>query len=175
MGQQINQLQVDDSSRLFETKNMYYKSFPSDFSKVRRYALEIIKDVPEQFLEIHLLEQQISEILKNAIEHGNKNNASKKIQVWYDFNPRDKVARLIVEDEGDGFKRLEEWNEFYRTRTGFIEKQDLDNMMKYINYVTPESHEFDGGNALFAAVEYWNGGIVYNAKKNKVVVVKYFK
>jgi len=47
-------------------------------------------------------------------------------------------------------------------------------MEKFVSYRSKHSTEDDGGNALFAALEYWNGGMVWNAKKNKVVVVRYF-
>ena len=35
--------------------------------------------------------------------------------------------------------------------------------------------EFKGKNALFAALEYWNGGFVYNDKKNGVAMLKRFQ
>ena len=47
-------------------------------------------------------------------------------------------------------------------------------MLKYINYRGPNSTDMDGGNALFAAIEYWNGGMIYNLKRNKVSVIRYF-
>ena len=47
-------------------------------------------------------------------------------------------------------------------------------MGKYVAYTTPESDEYDGGNALFAAVEYWDGGVVFSEKRNKVAVLKRF-
>ena len=34
---------------------------------------------------------------------------NKKVKVWYDFS--ETSARLIIEDEGEGFKDLEKWNE----------------------------------------------------------------
>ncbi len=36
------------------------------------------------------------------------------------------------------------------------------------------SDEHDGGSALFAAVEFWNGGVVFNAKRNCMAVLKTF-
>ena len=62
---------------------------------------------PLEIKEINLLEQQISEIIKNAVKHGNKCDQNKKVHVWYSFSPTH--AHLIVEDEGEGFKDLEKW------------------------------------------------------------------
>ena len=33
----------------------------------------------------------------------------------------------------------------------------------------------DGGNSLIAALEFWNGGMIYNGAKNKVGVVRWFQ
>jgi len=171
----VKKLIVDEKNKLFNDKGMEHLEFPSNFNQIRKYTFEIIKNAPKKFKEINLLEQQLSELIKNAIEHGNKNDKKKKVQVWYKFDIKKKTAHIIVEDEGDGFKNLEDWNEFYRKRTHYIEKQDFNNMLKYINYKTKTSTELDGGNAMFAAIEYWDGGIVYNNKKNKVAVLRHFK
>ena len=45
----------------------------------------------------------------------------------------------------------------------------------YVSFKTKESDAQDGGNALFAALEYWNGGFVYNDKKNGVAMLKRFQ
>lgn len=169
---EIRLLQVDENSPLFDTKGMFYKEFPSDFRQVRYFTLLIVQKAPPEIREVNLLEQQISEILINAIKHGNKRDISKKVKVWYKFTPDS--AHIIVEDEGEGFKKLEEWNEFHKKRTEAFLQQDFDTLEKYISFRTEESEEMDGGNAMFAAVEYWNGGIVYNNKKNKVAVLKTF-
>ena len=174
MGGELKELVVDEKSKHFHTLGMTHKTFPSVLTRVREFAMEIIKDVPEQFKEKNLLEQQISEIIKNAVRHGNKNNPAKKVKVWYKFDSKKQVIQLVVEDEGEGFKNLEDWNNYYLKRTYYIEKQDYDNMLKLINYRTHNSTEMDGGNALLAAIEYWNGGIIYNNKRNKVALVRTF-
>jgi hypothetical protein len=79
-----------------------------------------------------------------------------------------------VQDEGEGFKRLEEWNEFNRKRNECFKKQDFEEMAQYVSFVTAESDENDGGNALFAAVEYWDAGLVFNSRKNCVAAAKRF-
>jgi hypothetical protein len=48
-------------------------------------------------------------------------------------------------------------------------------MEKYLAFRTAASDDNDGGNALFATVEYWDGGVVFNKKKNCIAVMKHFK
>ncbi|MFN3660159.1 MAG: ATP-binding protein [Brevinematales bacterium] len=150
---------------------MYYKEFPSDFSKVRAYTSYIIQYAPDLYKEVNLLEQQISELVKNGIEHGNKMDPNKKIKVWFDFNKR---AKVIVEDEGNGFALMNEWNQFAIDRTICLVSQDFEHFADLVAWKGPESTEMDGGNALFAALEYWNGGFLYNQKGNRCVAVRYF-
>jgi hypothetical protein len=165
---------VDENSEFFDIEGMASKTFKSDLTKVRQYAMFCIKSMPEKYKEKNLLEQQLSEIIKNAVKHGNKADPNKKVKVWFKANKRKKYVHFIIEDEGEGFKDLEKWNDFAVRRNKAIESQDFDEMLKYINYKTDSSTEMDGGNALFAAIEYWNGGMIYNEKKNKVSVVRYF-
>ena len=84
------------------------------------------------------------------------------------------MAHLIIEDEGEGFKDLEKWNEFNKKRNFFFKNKNFEEMASYVSFRTDESDESDGGNALFAAVEYWNSGIVFNNKKNCLAVQKTF-
>ncbi len=168
----VDGLLVDENSSLFDTRGMFYKEFPSDLRQVRYFTLIIVQKAPPEFKEVNLLEQQISEIIKNAIRHGNNNDSSKKVRVWFAFD--ENAARLIVEDEGEGFQELERWNEFLYERNRCFQEQDFERMADYISFRTENSNEHDGGNAMFAAVEYWNGGIVYNEKRNKVALKKVF-
>ena len=170
MEAELKQLLVDDNHPFFNVKGMKYKEFFSDYLLVRFYAAYITQDAPESLKEGNLLEQQVSEVIKNAIKHGNKMDKNKRVKVWYEFTP--KRARIIVEDEGEGFKDLEKWNEFYRKRMEAIEKGDMEEILRYATFRTERSSEEDGGNSLFAAIEYWNKGIVYNSKKNKVACVR---
>lgn len=162
----------DDDHRLFSKKDLFFKKFPSDYRQVRYFALLLVQKAPPEIKEINLLEQQICELLKNAIKHGNKNRSDKQVSVWYNFSPEH--AHIIVEDEGEGFQNLEEWNEFNRRRLECLHSGDFEALADYVSYRTPESDDDDGGNALFAALEYWNGGIVFNAKRNSVAVYKKF-
>jgi len=168
----IKTILVNESSPLFQRKGMFHKKFASDFRQIRYYTLVVVQKAPPEIKEINLLEQQISELIKNAVKHGNKKDPSKIVEVWYSFDQTS--ARLIVQDEGRGFQRLEAWNDFNRRRTECFLRQDFEAMAEYVSFITPDSDEYDSGNALFAAVEYWNGGVVFNRARNAVAVAKYF-
>lgn len=169
----IKELKVDENSPLFDKVGMLYKEFPSDFRQIRYFTLLIVQSAPLEIKGINLLEQQISEIIKNAVKHGNKSDINKKVKVWYEFSQTH--AHLIVEDEGEGFKDLEKWNEFNSRRLDCLRDQDFQNLSKYVSFRTKESDDGDGGNALFAALEYWNGGFVYNKKRNAVAMLKKYQ
>jgi serine/threonine-protein kinase RsbW len=168
-----NSILIDENNELFDTKGMFYKEFNSDFRQIRYYTLLIIQKAPLEILEINLLSQQISELIKNAVKHGNKSDPDKIIKVWYNFNTE--KARLIVQDEGEGFKDLEKWNEFNKKRNECFANQNYEEIEKYISFRTTKSDDYDGGNAMFAAVEFWNGGVVFNNKKNCVAVLKTYQ
>ncbi len=170
--EQIKEIRVDRASPLFDTSGMFHKTFPSDFRQIRYFTLLVVQKAPAEIKEINLLEQQISELIKNAVKHGNKCDPQKSVQVWFQFS--DDSARLVVQDEGKGFARLEEWNQFNRRRTECFQNQDFEQMARYVSFVTPDSDEHDSGNALFAALEYWDGGVVYNDARNCVAVAKSF-
>lgn len=166
----IKELRADGSDPLFDKTNMLYKEFPSDFRQIRYFTLLIVQSAPLEIKEINLLEQQISEVIKNAVKHGNQCDLNKKVRVWYSFSSTH--AHLIVEDEGTGFQDLEKWNVFNRKRLECLYQQDFEHLGSYVSFRTTKSDEQDGGNALFAALEYWNGGFVFNEKRNGVAVLK---
>jgi hypothetical protein len=168
----IRKMIVDEHNELFDAQGMKYMEFPSNYSAIRKYCSLILKDCPEKFKEGNLLEQQLSEILKNGIKHGNKCNPDKKIKVWYDLRKR---ARFIVEDEGKGFNCIDAWNEFFRKRQIALYNEDFDSFLELASFRGPESDDDDGGNSLIAALEFWNGGMIYNETKNKVGVVRWFQ
>jgi len=169
---EMKELVIDENSKLFDKTGMFYKEFPSDFRQIRYFTLLIVQKAPPEIKEINLLEQQISEIIKNAVKHGNKNNIEKKVKVWYSFSTTH--AHLIVEDEGEGFQDLEGWNEFNRKRIQCFMEQNFEELGNYVSFRTLLSDDTDGGNAMFAMLEYWNGGVVFNNKKNAVSVFKTF-
>ncbi|OHD62923.1 MAG: ATP-binding protein [Spirochaetes bacterium GWF1_41_5] len=162
---------VDEYNDLFDIEGLEYIELSSDFPKIREYTMSIVNQAPEDFKEGNLLEQQISEIIKNGIKHGNKNNAQKKLKIWYSFKKR---VRFIAEDEGDGFQNLDEWNIFFMNRQKALAENDFDTFVQLANYRSKSSDESDGGNSLIAALEYWNGGMIWNQKKNKIGVIRWF-
>jgi hypothetical protein len=167
----VRKLIVDEHNELFDAQGMRYIEFPSDYSRVREFTARVLNDCPKEFLEGNLLEQQLSEIIKNGIKHGNKRDPSKKLKVWYDFRKR---VRFIIEDEGEGFKNLDAWNEFYKKRQMALFQEDFTAFLDLASYRDSDSDSEDGGNSLIAALEYWNGGMIYNTRKNKVGVVRWF-
>jgi serine/threonine-protein kinase RsbW len=169
---EIKEMTVDPKSPLFDRTGLLYKEFPSDYRQIRYFTLLIVQAAPIEIKEINLLEQQISEIIKNAVKHGNGSDPEKKVRVWYSFSAQH--ARLIVEDEGEGFRDMERWNEFNRRRLQCLWDQNFDELGNFVSFRTEKSDENDGGNALFAALEYWNGGLVYNEKRNCVAMLKVF-
>jgi hypothetical protein len=172
VGKSAFEITVDGASALFDKTGMDYREFPSDFSRIRLYSTCLVRSAPPEIREFNLLEQQISEIIKNAIKHGNKNDINKKVKVWYALT--EEMVRLIVEDEGEGFRDLEKWNEFNRKRLQYICEQNFTDPGKFVFFQGADSDSYDGGNALFAAVEYWNGGFVFNEKRNAVAMKKCF-
>jgi serine/threonine-protein kinase RsbW len=167
----VRKLIVDDRNELFDAQGMRYAEFPSDFSRIREFTTLVLADCPEAFKEGNLLEQQLSEIIKNGIKHGNGSDPAKKLRVWYDLRKR---ARFIVEDEGRGFAELDEWNDFFRKRQTALFEEDFDAFLDLASYRGPRSDETDGGNSLIAALEYWNGGMIFSGSRNKVGVVRWF-
>jgi serine/threonine-protein kinase RsbW len=172
MAEPVKEIRVDENSPLFEKTGMLHKEFPSDFRQIRYFTLLIVQSAPPDIKDVNLLEQQISEIIKNAVKHGNNCDLEKKVRVWYSFSPEH--AHLIVEDEGPGFKDVEKWNKFNQKRQSLLEGQDYEALADYVSFRGAEADENDGGNALFAALEYWDGGFVFNSKRNCVAMLKRF-
>ncbi len=166
----IKEIRVNENSPLFDKTGMLFKEFPSDYRQIRYFTLLIVQSAPLEIKEINLLEQQISEVIKNAVKHGNQCDLAKKVKVWYSFDSTH--AHLIVQDEGPGFKDLEQWNDFNRKRLEILSAQDFEKLADFVSFRTAKSDDNDGGNALFAALEYWNGGFVFNDARNAVAMLK---
>lgn len=167
-----DELLIDGGHRLFSKDDMNYAVFTSDYDRIRYYTLLIIQRSRPKLDERLLLEQQVSELIKNAVKHGNGCDPAKEVRVWYRFT--DTEARLIVEDQGPGFKDIEKWNIFNGKRRTYLDKEDFVGLMNYIAWRTPRSDKYDGGNAMFAALEYWNQGVVFSEKRNSIAVGKTF-
>lgn len=166
------ELLIDGNHPLFSKTDMNYAVFSSDYDRIRYYTLLIIQRSRPKLDERLLLEQQVSELIKNAIKHGNGCDPAKEIKVWYRFSSTE--ARLIVEDQGPGFKDIEKWNIFNKKRHSYLDKEDFVGLMNYVSWRTPRSDRYDGGNAMFAALEYWNEGVVFSQARNAVAVGKTF-
>ena len=168
----MKEILIDEHSPLFNKEGMEHKELPSDFAKIRFNTLLLVSSAPSRIKETNLLEQQVSELVRNGIIHGNKYDPQKIVKIWYSFTNEE--ARIIVEDQGDGFREIREWNDFNRKRQECLDKQDYDALEKYISFRSMSSTSSDGGNALFAALEYWNAGLVFNNKCNAVAAKKIF-
>jgi len=169
---EMKQIRIDEDHSLMTRENMFYKEFPSDFRQIRYFTLLIVQKAPPEIREINLLEQQISELIKNAVKHGNHSDKDKQVRVWYTFSEEE--ARLIIEDEGEGFTAIHEWNDFNRKRSECLNDEDYEKLADYVAFRTEKSDDNDGGNAMFAALEYWNEGVVFTEKANCVAVGKTF-
>ena len=68
----IRTLIVDENNPCWNLTGMFHKRFTSDAELIRFYTVIVVKWAPEKMKKDYLLEQQISEVIKNAIYHGNK-------------------------------------------------------------------------------------------------------
>ena len=136
MEQEFKELRSDENDPLFDKTNMLKKEFPSDFRQIRYFTLLIVQSAPTEIKELNLLEQQISEVIKNAVKHGNHCDINKKVTVWYSFSPTH--SHIIVQDEGEGFKDLEKWNEFNRQRLECLHNNDFVKLADYVSFKTKE-------------------------------------
>jgi len=84
--EEMRAILVDEASELFDRTGMFYKKFPSDFRQIRYFTLLILQKAPPEMKEINLLEQQISELIKNAVKHGNRKDPGKSVHVWFAFD-----------------------------------------------------------------------------------------
>ena len=100
----IKELRIDGRDPLFDKTDMLYKEFPSDFRQIRYFTLLIVQSAPLEIKGVNLLEQQISEVIKNAVKHGNRWDRNKKVKILYGFSLT--YAHLIVEEGGEGFQDI---------------------------------------------------------------------
>ena len=163
---------IDENSPLFNKEGLEYREFPSEYAKIRYFTVLLVGRAPSRIKEANLLEQQVSELIRNGIIHGNKYDPQKLIKTWHSFSKKE--ARLIVEDQGEGFKEIKEWNSFNHKRLECLKKQDFIQLEHYVSFRSKNNKNSDGGNALFAALEYWNAGLVFNTQGNIVAAKKVF-
>lgn len=166
-----NELIVDENSLLFDTAGMKHYTFPSDISRMRDFAMEVLENLPQRYQALSfLLEYNVSELIKNAIRHGNNCDLSKQIFVHSEITSQ--YFRVIVTQQGRGFINLEDWNSYYRQRLQAFEICDVDKMIELACYASENSNEQDGGNALIAALDFWDSGLVFNHNRKSVSALK---
>jgi predicted kinase len=66
----MRKILIDDAHELFRKDGMNYIELASDYRQIRYYTLLLIKHSRPRSDERLLLEQQVSEIIKNAVKHG---------------------------------------------------------------------------------------------------------
>lgn len=81
---------------------MTIRSTPNAVSRVEGFLRKIRKNVPLDDIQFHKLMVSLTEAVNNAIIHGNKSNAKKKVVVVCHCMPNELV--LTVTDQGKGFK-----------------------------------------------------------------------
>ena len=66
-------------------------------------------------------------------------------------------------------------NEFNSKRNDCLSEQDYEKLADFVAFRTEASDDNDGRNAMLAALEYWNEGVVFTEKANCVAVGKTFR
>ena len=87
-----------------KNQNCYQMVIESDLSnvqKVEKIAEKIAKYMKFSEEEQDSLAISVTEIVGNAIVHGNKKDKNKKVTV--DFDYKDNTITVSIQDEGDGF------------------------------------------------------------------------
>jgi len=172
MVESIEKIIIDDTSPLLNTQGMFYKEFQSDIRLLRYYTSVILQKVPTGVKGMNFLDKQVSDLLKNAIKHGNRFDKNKKVKVHFAFSEEE--AHLIIEDQGTGFQEIERWNDFYKKRCECYINPNQEEMEKYMCFHSSVSDQEDQGMSLFEAIKYWNGGIAFNSKCNTIAVLKIY-
>ena len=176
MKQKLFILLANDKDTCWDIKGMQFVQFNSDCTKIRDYGKYVMKHRHEDYQNIKILEEQITEIIKNAVVHGNHCILEKKINIYFLFEK--KFVKIIVEDEGRGFQGIEKWNRFNRKREKILNntRASIDSKLKYLSYKEEEKggviKEYKNGNYLFSAVNYWNEGFRFSQKRNKVCAIR---
>jgi hypothetical protein len=128
---EIRKILVDGNHPLLKKEGMLYKEFPSDYKQIRYFTVLIVQKASPEIRDVNLLEQQISELIKNAIKHGNKLDPGKLVRVWFYFSLEQ--ARLIEQYAGEGFQKNDEWNAFNTQRIRCFNERDFEGMAQYVS------------------------------------------
>ena len=117
----VKEILVDENSVLFDKTGMLHKEFPSDFRQIRYFTLLIVQQAPPDIKEINLLEQQISEIIKNAVNLLNNLKRNEEILKYCETlneieNDGDEVFRRSLArlyKKGNDPLEVMKWREIY--------------------------------------------------------------
>ncbi|GIV42811.1 MAG: anti-sigma factor [Vicingaceae bacterium] len=86
---------------LLETYSITISSDTKEMHKVDKYLESIIRDlsIPEQVQGNMII--CLTEAINNAIQHGNANDPSKKVEIIFDYD--NQFYKFTVRDQGNGF------------------------------------------------------------------------
>ena len=82
-------------------KYIEIKSIPEEHDKVEKEILKALNNISCAEHDIFSVRLALEEAVMNAIKHGNKLDAHKKVRISYRLI--DKKIEITVEDEGNGF------------------------------------------------------------------------
>ena len=163
-------LAMEDFCQISErlTEDKYKSSYEVCGKIVKRLSKNTMLDMSELFLRLVFcfLVGNSDMHLKNfsLIEDAPKSR-NYELAAAYDLLP----VNIIMPSD------IEEMALTMNGRKRKISKRDFMQLADYVSFRTKESDSQDGGNALFAALEYWNGGFVYNGKRNAVAMLKKYQ
>ena len=151
---------------------MRYVEFPSDFSRIREFTALVLADCPRGL--------QGGEPPRAAAlrDHQERDQARQSQR------PGQAPARLVRPAKAGPLHRRGRGRGLPRARTSGTSSSGSGRPPSSTRTSTPsspsratagpKSDETDGGNSLIAALEYWNGGMIFNEARNKVGVVRWF-
>ncbi len=91
-------------SPLVQWKENYSLTIPSDFLYIDRaisYLLKKITFTKATYFCINSIRMSLAEALSNAIDHGNRQDISKKVYIRMEITK--KYVKITIRDEGEGF------------------------------------------------------------------------
>ncbi|HPX26628.1 MAG TPA: ATP-binding protein [Treponemataceae bacterium] len=154
--------------------SMHVRQIQSKDTLIRYYAMQTVKTLPMNDIEKKLLEQQISELIQNAVVHGNKNREELIVNIRYLY--KNNVFTIILQDEGNGFTEFEHWKQWNEKRSKLEQDKNAEEFSMYASYQKRGSFNpcGFGGTGLFAAFEYWDKEFSFSKEGNTLTASKIF-
>jgi serine/threonine-protein kinase RsbW len=87
---------------MVSTFRLTLPSSPKSIARVEGFLKKIHKKISLDEIQMHKLMVSLTEAVNNAIVHGNKSDATKKVRVECDYLPE--LLEFTITDEGKGFK-----------------------------------------------------------------------